>query len=788
MKKRISLLMALALCLAALTAFALAEDVASAPVDLVPGEEETLLPGGDAASEGYADFVGEVSAEEGTEEFVIEDENGTLMEYNGPGGDVIIPDTVTDISSSAFNTYGSMITSLEVPGSVKYLRSSTFRYCKNLEKVILRDGVKEIGSSVFAGLPRLNSVTIPASVTIIDSFAFQKCPELTEVSLQEGLTAIKDSAFLECGKLKGVLIPKSVTSIGAHAFENCTSLKSVSIPSGVKYIQEATFAGCEALSELKIAKGVESIDYRAFENCRSLKKVTVPDTVARIYGAFKGCEQLSEVILSDGVGALYGTFMNCKSLKAIVIPGSVTTIGSLSFMGCEALAEVAISDGVKTIGTNAFANCKTLKSVTIPSSVQELDEEIFSGCDSLTTLKIKKGVSFIPEAAFKGCARLKSVSIPASVTSIEKSAFSGCKALTKLTLKEGLQTIENEAFKGCKALTEVALPKSLRSIPTDAFKGCTAATVTVEGNCEALQQAMDLTSVKVVVLPSGMNLDTTKATLVEGEKLAVSAEIWPEEATTKLTYKSANKKVATVKKGVITAVAAGSTKITVTTVNGISKKVSVTVLPLPKKVKLNKTGTVTLIADGTLQLKGTVSPKNAPTRLKWKSKNKKIASVSNTGLVTALKKGSTTITVTTDNGKKASVKIKVKSSLSELSGILTKKVSAINKKLGDKLKKATWRDGVYENKLISVDVDAKGRIVSIDVPEAAGKKYKVFGIYPGMKKSTALKKLKDSGHNLGLDMPTMTYFANKKDQNRLGWITCTSTGKVLTIHYYLSQY
>ena len=99
---------------------------------------------------------------------------------------------------------------------------------------------------------------------------------------------------------------------------------------------------------------------------------------------------------------------------------------------------------------------------------------------------------------------------------------------------------------------------------------------------------------------------------------------------------------------------------------------------------------------------------------------------------------------------------------------------------------AYWERQGY--RVTRLGVDAKGRIVSIDVPEAAGKKYKVFGIYPGMKKSTALKKLKDSGHNLGLDMPTMTYFANKKDQNRLGWITCTSTGKVLTIHYYLSQY
>lgn len=68
----------------------------------------------------------------------------------------------------------------------------------------------------------------------------------------------------------------------------------------------------------------------------------------------------------------------------------------------------------------------------------------------------------------------------------------------------------------------------------------------------------------------------------------------------------------------------------------------------------------TIKADKTLQLKATVTPKNSTDTLKWESTNKKAAKVSQKGVVTALKKGRTTITVTTPQGKKDSCVITVK--------------------------------------------------------------------------------------------------------------------------------
>lgn len=62
----------------------------------------------------------------------------------------------------------------------------------------------------------------------------------------------------------------------------------------------------------------------------------------------------------------------------------------------------------------------------------------------------------------------------------------------------------------------------------------------------------------------------------------------------------------------------------------------------------------------TVQLDVTMLPGDANSAIKWKSSNKKVATVSSTGLVTFKKPGKATITATAVRGKKkAKVKVKV---------------------------------------------------------------------------------------------------------------------------------
>ena len=78
----------------------------------------------------------------------------------------------------------------------------------------------------------------------------------------------------------------------------------------------------------------------------------------------------------------------------------------------------------------------------------------------------------------------------------------------------------------------------------------------------------------------------------------------------------------------------------------------------PKKIKLNKTK-ITMYVGDTYKLKPSFSPKKANNKVKWKSSNKKIVTVSSTGKLKAKKAGKATITVTSKVNKKIKAKCTV---------------------------------------------------------------------------------------------------------------------------------
>ncbi|MGI6174210.1 MAG: Ig-like domain-containing protein [Christensenellales bacterium] len=79
----------------------------------------------------------------------------------------------------------------------------------------------------------------------------------------------------------------------------------------------------------------------------------------------------------------------------------------------------------------------------------------------------------------------------------------------------------------------------------------------------------------------------------------------------------------------------------------------------PTGISLDKKGTVTLYVGNTLTLTATLAPENAASALQWKSSRPSVASVAD-GIVTAKKKGKAIIAVSTENGKKATLRIVVK--------------------------------------------------------------------------------------------------------------------------------
>lgn len=167
-----------------------------------------------------------------------------------------------------------------------------------------------------------------------------------------------------------------------------------------------------------------------------------------------------------------------------------------------------------------------------------------------------------------------------------------------------------------------------------------------------------------------------KVYLKKGQSYKLKVKVTPKKAKNKkLRYQSSKPKVAAVsKKGKIKAKKAGTAKITVTARDGSKKKARLTVKVLKKfkkanGVSLNKKK-VTLYVNGkenekTVSLSAKVKPAKATVKkVVYRSSNKKIASVSKKGKITAIKEGTAKITAYAEDGRgaKAVCQVTVKKS------------------------------------------------------------------------------------------------------------------------------
>ncbi len=405
-------------------------------------------------------------------DFVIK--NGILQKYQGPGGDVSIPDGVKEIGAWVFSDCTSL-TSVTIPEGVTEIGEKAFSDCTSLTSVTIPDGVAVIDYRAFSGCKKLTSVTIPKGITEIGNYAFSGCTRLTSVTIPEGVKVIGSEAFSDCKKLTGVTIPEGVTEIDSWAFSGCSSLTSVTIPDGVKEIDWQAFSDCTSLTSVTIPEGVKVIGREAFSGCKKLTSVTIPEGVTEIGSwAFSNCTSLTSVTIPESATEIDSwAFSGCTSLTSVTIPESVTKIGSWAFSGCSSLTSVTIPESVKQISRGAFDGCAGLQDpdgfvivkgvlfdfmkkdavrVTIPEGVKEIGASAFSGCKKLTSVTIPEGVKVIDDSAFFDCKKLASVTIPESVTGIGDGAFSGCRALTSVHFTGGYPKLRADVFEGCNKL------------------------------------------------------------------------------------------------------------------------------------------------------------------------------------------------------------------------------------------------------------------------------------------------------------------------------------------------
>lgn len=397
---------------------------------------------------------------------------------------------------------------LTLSGNLKCDLSSDYYYWLNnipVRKLILSEGITEIGKCMFYGWSNLEEVTFPESLTIIGDSAFERCPKISqlnfpkrgltkigsrvfyslqirELHLPETLTSIDSYSFSHFEQLEELVLPDSIVFVGYRAFKECTSLKSVKLPAHLKEITEGMFCRCTALEHVEMPAELERIERYAFLDCPNLKYVELPDTVKDISpDAFVG--------LSFEEGGLdysitnYITNINTCSVSAkewegeLDIPSSIChdgrtfIVSEIDFAGCSKLTRVRIPDTVSVIPVNAFGGCTSLRSIDIPSSVTTIGGQAFAGCKSLHSIDLPDTVTVIEDELFDGCCRLRDVRLGANTTSIGDSAFRDCEFLQHIHIPDSMRLIHPHAFENCKNLVEINMPASLECLGTYALEG-----------------------------------------------------------------------------------------------------------------------------------------------------------------------------------------------------------------------------------------------------------------------------------------------------------------------------
>ena len=388
----------------------------------------------------------------------------TLTGYGGTNRNVTIPNAIAGlpvsiIGASAFSA--ATITNVVIPDSVTNIESGAFENCSQLLSVNIPDSVTSLGDYAFEGCASLSSVALSTNIPAIGWQAFANCRRLTGITIPDSVTNLGDYAFLYSG-LTNVFIPTNVSRIGYWAFNGCTNLMTFAVESGSTFFSSVGGVLCDQTGtqllifpegragSYVIPGSVTNISRSAFGFCPGLTNVTIPNTVSCIgtpafyyaSGLRSITVQAGNVFYSSAAGVLFNQdqtvlirFPEGKT-ESYTFPNSVTNIGAYAFYNNAWLTNIVIPDNVTVAGVSAFAYCPSLISATIG--------------DGLTT---------IPANLFEGCIQLRTVTIGRHVTSIGDSAFSICLNLTNLYFESNAPSAFGQwAFFDCPPFTAYYLP------------------------------------------------------------------------------------------------------------------------------------------------------------------------------------------------------------------------------------------------------------------------------------------------------------------------------------------
>ena len=387
------------------------------------------------------------AAESTDDGFQITD--GVLTKYTGPGGDVTIPDGVTEIGSNAFENCKAL-TGIVIPDSVTKIGMNAFRGCTGLKEVTVPDGVTSIEDHVFYHCEAMERVSLPKGIVSIGHSSFEYCLKLTDIQLPSGLKSIDHSAFWACRSLVKLMLPQSLETIGNTSFGKCSAMNPLQVPETLKSIgeigPEAPRFCCETGTDAAYVISKAST-YNYFCEDGLMLRYTFDS---------KG-EPDGGLVLNDYVGAK----------KEVLIPSDVTSINNEDIFKDRTDLVAIRFQGNTRVSTSYFTGCTAV--IQCPAGYSnavyllqqqassQLNIATYTGstlmcyAGSLTELKLQNDWIYeIAADAFNGSSSdadsLETIILPAYLQHLLDGTFSDLDNLKEIYFGDELNQIGEKCF------------------------------------------------------------------------------------------------------------------------------------------------------------------------------------------------------------------------------------------------------------------------------------------------------------------------------------------------------
>ena len=585
---------------------------------------------------------------------------------------------------------------------------------KAVDRVDVSEGVTAIGAGAFTGV-QIKSVTIADTVTGMGPRAFKDCARLRRVALPAGLTAIPEQAFVNCWQLKQVDLPGGLTAIESDAFWR-SALSEINLPEGLERIAEGAFARTD-LTGIALPASLTSLDPLAFQECCGIAHITVAqgsaayaaiddalytrDGATLVYcapartGRFQvadgtrsigeyafGCSSLSEIALPEGLEVIEdGAFSQARALERLNLPASLMSIGS--GFDAEALTVQAV------YGTPGMDFCRRADARHVPGGA--VADYVLTSPPADAALVVGERLRL---TGATGCASDHPECVSVTADGLATALIAGAAEIThagghlRVTVADPYTPtrIDIDCADDTLLPMDRTLPLRVRFTPDTAAcdirwqsSDTTVATVDARGVVNPVGEGMTTVTAQADGLTAAVRLEVInpykcrEIILDQGgvvllditETLKLNATLVPSTSRTTVTWSSANPAIAQVSQdGLVTPVSKGTVRITAATGNRLSASVRVKVADLytPIKVKLDRSGTVKLRVGEEVTLTAALTPATARTSLSWTTSDSAVAGGSSRGdtaTILGRRPGTATITVTTENGKTAKVRVKV---------------------------------------------------------------------------------------------------------------------------------